>query len=417
MNRDQIGMARTWQKINNFECMKPAMKSFSVLLTLLLLGNGCALPLEPEKEQTSPKVASIEPGTLVGGVFSLGPTEPPYQSQEATWDNPDIVGVYIRLPWDSVHKGPGSFDFSVLDHELEQAVNHGKYVSLSFSAGKDDIPDWVFARGGVTPYEFQDGGSQLEAGQCGAKMTLGNPTDEAYQARYFELLRGVGEHLKTKTEWYNALAYVKISGANLFTHEFRLPNSCNPGCLCNTEVWARAGYTPEGIYAFVLNQMAVLQEVFPGKPMMFQLIQDGLPWVNDDGDYLLSNGKSSGGKLVRSAEQVEEIIARASEAYGPLFVVAHNGLQPDHTPNRWVTKAGKNGQPTAFQTTNLQDLSTPADLQTALENLWDNTSAHYVEAYERVLLEVQEQNNQLVPDSQAETNTLSEWNEKLQSRL
>lgn len=408
---------------------------------LVLILSSCSAP-EIEQE--------IEIGTsrLYPGVYSLGPAEQGweelnsgetcrdgetphfsingitlcksgefYESLESTWANPDIVGVYVRLPWDNVHEGPNRFNFSTLDHELEQAVKYGKYVSLSFSAGRGDIPEWIFEEGGVEAYEFQDGGSDLEAGQCGSRMTLGDPTDEEYQKHYFDLIRAVGEHIQERPEWFDAIAYFKISGANLYTHEFRLPKNCDAACeICNTEVWAEAGYTPEGIYQFVANQMDVIQEVLPGKPMMYQLIQDGLPWINNEGDYLQADGSSSGAPVIRSVEQVEEIIKRGSEAYGPLFVVAHDGLGTTKQPNRWVVQAGERGQPTAFQTRNLGDINTPAQLQMALENLWKNSTAHYLEAYEQIIWEIGNNDNVLVPDSESEINTLAEWNEQLQSR-
>ena len=414
-----------------------------MLFSALLL-TGCA-QIEP---------VTVEPEGLVPGIFSLGPAGDgfveetlldgrckngdlpeasagesglcaggrAYESLDSTWANPDVVGVYVRLPWESIHKAPGtkktSFNFTILDHELNQAVKHQKRVMLSFSAGKGDLPDWLFTEGGVEPLQFQDGGSKLEAGQCGSRMTLGDPTDENYQDHYFDLIRGVGEHIQAKEEWSDAVAYFKISGANLYTHEFRLPNSCDPACaVCNTEVWAKAGYTPEGIYDFVLNQMGVIQEVFPGKPMVYQLIQDGLPWVNDQGDYLMADGTSSGRPVTRSVEQVEEIIKRGSEAYGPLFVVAHNGLSSSGKPNRWVIQAGKQGQPTGFQTGNTHELTSIIELQSALENLWDNTDAHYLEAYEEILWQARQSQNTLVPDTVAEINTLGEWNERLRTRF
>ncbi|MEK7183776.1 MAG: hypothetical protein AAB776_04045, partial [Patescibacteria group bacterium] len=178
-----------------------------LMLFSALLLTGCA-QIEP---------VTVEPEGLVPGIFSLGPAGDgfveetlldgrckngdlpeasagesglcaggrAYESLDSTWANPDVVGVYVRLPWESIHKAPGtkktSFDFTILDHELNQAVKHQKRVMLSFSAGKGDLPDWLFTEGGVEPLQFQDGGSKLEAGQCGSRMTLGDPTDENYQ--------------------------------------------------------------------------------------------------------------------------------------------------------------------------------------------------------------------------------------------
>lgn len=380
-----------------------------ILLALLAVGCGSAPPVV------------IGPTDYVGGIFALGPAEGDTgYVHQSLWEDPAISGAFIRLPWDEVQTGPGTnvwdLDFSRLDHELDAAVAHGKHVSIAFSAGKDGTPEWLFTQAGVQGYDFQDGGSQLEEGKCGAKMKLGNPTDPAYQEAYFDLIQKVGEHVRTRQDWFDAVAYVKISGANLYTFEFRLPNRCEPGCVCNSQVWSEAGYTPEGIYDFFTKQMAVWQAALPGKPMVYALIQDGLPDSNAQSDYELQNGQSSGGELIRSVEQVNEIIRRASQEYGALFVVSHNGLGPDHEPNRWVTRAGKAGQPTLFQTTNLTKVQNTTDLQGTLENLWNNTDAHYLEVYQPILLEAQAQDGRLVPDTEAEVNTLIEWSEQLQSR-
>ncbi len=427
--------------------MRKNLSVLSLVMPGLFLFSGCAAV------DTAQNRVELNTEGLVKGVFSLGPAEEGlvetelskgecpngqsariksgdfglcnlgqmYESMDSTWVNPDVVGVYVRIPWDEIHVAPGaksqSFDFTILDHEFEQAVKYGKFVSLSFSAGQDDIPTWLFKEGGVEALEFQDGGSQLEPGQCGSRMTLGDPTDDKYQQHYFEMIRGVGEYINSLPEWRERLAYFKISGANLYSHEFRLPNNCDPACdICNTEVWAKAGYTPDGIYAFVLNQMDVIQEVFPGTPMVYQLIQDGLPWINNQGDYLQADGTSSGAPVTRSVEQVEEIIRLGSEQYGPLFVVAHNGLGPTGKPNRWVTKAGKDGQPTGFQTRNLSDIYTTAQLQDTFENLWDNSTGHYLEVYEQLIWLAAQNDNQLVPENKSEINTLGEWTDLLQTR-
>jgi hypothetical protein len=113
---------------------------------------------------------------------------------------------------------------------------------------------------------------------------LGNPTDEAYQKLWGNLLEQVATFVKSRADWYRALAYFKISGANLLSEENRLPKHCTPGCgVCNTEVWARAGYTPRKLYHFYNWQRQRIGELFPGKPMTYQLIQAGFPRVSDAG--------------------------------------------------------------------------------------------------------------------------------------
>ena len=67
-------------------------------------------------------------------------TGKPYSAMDSTWGDPDITGVFVRLPWSAVHKGPGEFFWDDLDREIDQAVKNGKLYSLAFQAGTDSAP-------------------------------------------------------------------------------------------------------------------------------------------------------------------------------------------------------------------------------------------------------------------------------------
>src|SRR6185295_19913598 len=115
-----------------------------------------------------------------------------------------------------------------------------------------------------TRLRFRDNGDDEES--CGSVMYLGNPTEQAYEDLWNAMLTEVATFIKSRADWYRALAYTRVSGANLFSAENRLPDHCKPGCdICNTEVWARAGYTPSKLYGFYERQEDKLAEFFPGK--------------------------------------------------------------------------------------------------------------------------------------------------------
>ncbi len=318
-------------------------------------------------------------------------------TMDATWQDPSLTGVFIRLLWNDVQVAPGtadaSFDFTVLDREMNQAVKNGKLFSLGIKAGDDGTPSWLFTNG-VTALSLQDSGSDGDEPGCGSRMTLGNPTEIAYQNRYFDLLRKVASHIKSRADWYRALAYIKPSGANLFTHENRLPKRCEPGCVCNTEVFAQNGYTPAGLYGFYQAQTDLLVSELPGKTMSYALIQDGFPRINNSGAYERSDGTSSGGALPGGTEQTQAILDNGQASHGLLFAVQHNGLNPKRTdgcltnlnapgcPNRWVLQEGREGQVTGWQTTNAEKVANPADTDSALQNALDNSQGVFVELYE-----------------------------------
>ncbi len=400
---------------------------------------------------------------------------PPFATLDSTWNDPNATGVFIRLLWNRTQLAPGtddaSFDFRELDREVEKAVRAGKLYSLAFKAGLDGTPAWMFSTppatrpagraargragrrggagrgaagaaapaaagtGGVARLSLQDGGNNGRG--CGPRMDLGNPTDPAYQRHYFDLLRKVAAHLRARSDWYRALAYIKPSGANLISHENRLPKECTPGCVCNPQVFADAGYTPSGLYDFYRRQFDLIAREFPGKAMSYALIQDGFPLVNDSGGWAQADGRSSNGRpLPRGTEQTETILKIGHDAYGARFVVQHNGLQPqppkgtcpnenDHParppyaragtgcPNHWVLRSGSDGQSiTGLQTNNASGVRTPAEVESAFENARINSDASFVEIYEERFWDVTHTNGGALPGGR----TIAEWADRFHER-
>jgi hypothetical protein len=415
---------------------------------------------------------SAGPVLARAGDDALCATGTPFGAMESTWSDPQATGVFIRLLWNRTHIAPGSadasFDFTELDREVEQAVRHGKLYSLGFKAGVDGTPAWIFstppaaaapgrgerggragrgaarrgagepststaapaaATGGVTRLTFQDAMNGGGRG-CGQQMDLGSPTDPMFQKHYFDLLTKVAAHLRARSDWYRALAYIKPSGANLISHENRLPNGCQAGCICNTQVFAEAGYTPARLYDFYRQQFALLAREFPDKPMSYALIQDGFPLATDAGGWEQANRQSSDGRpLPRGAVQTETILEIGQAAHKTRFVVQHNGLQPQPPagtcpnenrhparppyaavgtgcPNRWVLRAGADGDHvTGYQTNNAQGVSNPAELQSALSNAWVNSDASFVEVYEERFWEATRAGGAVPPGGR----TLGQW--------
>jgi len=366
----------------------------------------------------------------------LCPTGANYATMDWTWQNPNLTGVFIRLRWDEVNSAPGVYDWTVMDREIEKAVRNGKLYNLSFKAGLGGTPSWIFnpAIAGanvVKRLHFQDDGPGDE---CGIPLDLGSPADPNYRKLFFDLWKAAAQRIRSHNAWFRALAYVKPSGANLFTHENRLPKHCLSNCtICNPQVWAEQGsYTPDALYEFYSEQTAMLAAAFPDKDMSYQLIQDGFPLVNNNGEYKAPLTLP----LPRGAEQTETILMRGGREHGLRFVVQHNGLQPkpqDRTPprpacpnegihpavppfgevgsgcpNRWVLQAGAAGQVTGFQTENAsKNVSNPIELESTLQNAWDNSDAIFVEIYEQRFWEAEVGGPVLNPN--ASGRTIGDW--------
>lgn len=407
------------------ELTGPMPQAVSGIFTLSPLERGFAV--EPAKSLC----ANGQPPSAVAGgdMLCRSATAPVGATQDTTWQDPALTGVFIRLLWNEIHIAPGtadaSFDFTILDREISKAVKNGKVYSLAIKAGDDATPAWLFANG-VTALQLQDSGSDEGTG-CGSRMTLGNPTEVTYQNHYFDLLRKVAGHIKSRTDWYRALAYIKPSGANLFTHENRLPKRCSPGCVCNPQVFAQNGYTPAGLYAFYQAQTALLAAEYPGKTMVYALIQEGFPRVSNDGAYETSSGASSGGALPGGTEQTQSILNNGQATHGLLFAVAHNGLGPKSAegclsnvnrqgcPNKFVLLEGLEGQVTGWQTNNSEKVGNPAETDSAMQNATSNSQGIYVELYEDRFWEAVRQPNGIVSPG-GSGKTLRQWGDDLHGR-
>jgi Beta-galactosidase len=364
-----------------------------------------------------------------------GPANAPLQE---ILDSDAIVGVLLRFEWDEIEIALGVYDWSVLDREVDRVAKAGKHYSLAFKAAKAGTPDWLFTDLGLSELRLQDGGSH--GGGCGFEMSLGNPATPLYGERYRMFLSAAAEHLKENPAWYRALAYVKPSGANLITHENRLPNSCDPACpVCNTAVWAADGYTPAGLYAFYQEQFQAIADAFSEKAMSYMLIQAGFPRVTDATDYLGCTAGCDPTNIPGGVEQTEEILAIGAGDHGALFVVQHNGLSEKPTgaaacpndgihpatgpfaaagtgcPNPYVLRAGEDGQVTGFQTVNRSQVDTLAALDATFLNALDNSDAVFVEAYESLLWEAIETGGALDPGA-ATPRTLLDWTSELDQR-
>ena len=222
---------------------------------------------------------------------------------DSTYQSNNVTGVFIKPLWRDLNPSYQHYEFeSVIGPEIDKAVRNGKLYSLAIRAGRHGTPDsnlstdpapnnpndqnnpWYVGAArnqpgsDVTRLHFRDGGSdQSDGEQVRIKyMDLGNPTEPTYQTHYLEMLHELSVWLKQRADRYRALGYIKPSGANLFTDENRLPNSCEDNiigadtghpCFCNTRIFAYHGYTRAGLRAFYAAQIQQLDVDFPTKAL------------------------------------------------------------------------------------------------------------------------------------------------------
>lgn len=417
-------------------------------------------------EQTTACVAPHEEMTTrtVDGVFwylcsNPQPAEAEYQTtMNSTWTNPAITGVFIRLKWSDLQTSPTTYDDTILLREVDQAVANGKLYSIGIKSGAegDATPAWLFepapAGAGLTPVTLD--WNEDSTSCSSAPHDYGDPTDATYRQLYLDMLSHVASVLKLNSARWRSLAYVKLSGANSRSAENRLPNGCKAGCICNNQKWADAGYTPTELQRFYTDQMERIRSDFPGKSMSYSLIQDGFPRVNDDLCYLNETNTKIcpvgiNTRMVGPFDQTQAIIDHARSTYGDDVAIAHLGMgpKPDFSnpvqfaagtgcplplapdgssvygpngvasgcPNKWATDVGVVGGLTHFQTNHAPQVETPAQLASALDNMWSNSNSAMLEIYEAQAWKASD----AILDPTlplARQRTLAEWNQRLHDR-
>jgi hypothetical protein len=322
---------------------------------------------------------TIPPGTYLHGLLS------------STYENPDITGVVLRMNWNALQyddNGTIRERWEHLDRELERAIAHGKLVTLDVRAGMYGTPDWIFedylrrrsehaapwcttrncsftsahpSAGRVEALEFVDYYGKVPPGTgCGNPIRIGNIGDVDYRNLYKDFIARFAAHVASDTRWFQVVAHVKTSGANLQTSEAELPHHCSDEhtnkakhyedpkasfasqygdrvldvfktldadgvtrttaeCKCNPKTWYDAGYTPQKLYdyyAFVEQQ--ILTSFFGRKSLGYQLLQDGFPRVNAAGgsyfgDHLYSEDLVVSSVHVNPEEPTDVLVNRGYE--------------------------------------------------------------------------------------------------------
>lgn len=358
------------------------------------------------------------------GIFALSPEDAPNATPDVAWQSTNIAGTFIRMRWNDVHLGTNRFNWTDMDREIDKAVVNGKVYSLGFKAGSSGTPQWIF---NSTSNDLPV--TKLDFGFRTGELTnfIGSPMETNYWRQYSNLLYATAAHLRANNARYRALAYIKPSGANLHTHENRLPNETN-----DLPTWASAGhYTPSGLYQFYRQQEALLAAEFPDKDMSYALIQAGFPLINEFGEYAGQSAPTNHA-LPAGTEQTETLLYFGRTNYGTRFVVQHNGLQdkpatncpcegvhPNNCgnlalalgapgcPNRWVIKEGQAGQVTGFQTVNY--LTNLTLVESALTNDWASTDGIFLEIYLNAALPA---TTNAFPSGR----TLGDWDEQFHQR-
>lgn len=133
---------------------------------------------------------------------------------------PFVQGILVRVGWEYLEPSDDTYNWQILDDQIDRAKQYGKKISLGIPSGIL-IPQWVFTNGAqrlVTSSPFND--------------TIAIPWDTYYLNKWTEFISEVGNRYENDT--VIQLVYISHSTANGM--EMQLPRTTTPTLTA-------AGYT------------------------------------------------------------------------------------------------------------------------------------------------------------------------------
>lgn len=125
---------------------------------------------------------------------------------------PFVQGILVRVGWNILEPADDTYDWALIDTQINRARQYGKKVSLGIGSGIM-IPQWVF-----------DGGAQRLVSTSPINDTLAVPWDAFYLTKWKELISALGSRYQNDTTIQ--LVYITHSTANGF--EMQLPRVVTP---------------------------------------------------------------------------------------------------------------------------------------------------------------------------------------------
>jgi Beta-galactosidase len=135
------------------------------------------------------------------GIYYLTPVEGVRQTNLRSldaWDNPNIVGVALRVAWAEVEHAPGQFNWSYLDEAIRIAGAKKKLVGVSVIAGIHS-PSWVF-------------GSAKLLELMGRDAKHGNAMPAPWDSNYLDAWKAFVRALGARYDGNPVIGYVTASG-------------------------------------------------------------------------------------------------------------------------------------------------------------------------------------------------------------
>ncbi|HPF40882.1 MAG TPA: beta-galactosidase [Phycisphaerae bacterium] len=173
---------------------------------------------------------------------------------------PFVDGTLVRVLWADLEPAPGVFDWTILDAELQRAIDNDTQVSLGIVCGATGEPDWLYQPAGAAPaaeaFEFFFR-CNPEIEPCVAeRMPL--PWDGRFLDEWTAFIAALGQRYNDHPQ----ITLVHMTSATANGFEMQLPSTPT-----DTQNWNAAGYTTALHVASWETIIDAFAAAFPDKPL------------------------------------------------------------------------------------------------------------------------------------------------------
>ena len=264
---------------------------------------------------------------------------------DSVYQVPYIDGVIVMGLWNQIEPSAGTYNWTVVDHEINRAVASHKKIVIDVTAGAF-APAWLYQAPYNVPHDtFLWGPHNGQYNGTCSPYVLPAPWDSQYDQAYASMMSVYSAHLKSIPGAYAAVSRVRITGADTLTDELHL-------AFCTTsnglQQWQALGYTPDKMIAGGEALMSAVNSAFPDKMLSLSIIQSNdLPYINNAGQIVTPSDPT----FVDVKQSLIDYALSSASGFSHRFAVQWNGFQSggyDAAPA--VLAAGKAGAVVGWQT-------------------------------------------------------------------
>ncbi|HTT82419.1 MAG TPA: hypothetical protein VMF67_02965 [Rhizomicrobium sp.] len=262
------------------------------------------------------------------------------------YSTPYINGIMVSALWYQIEPSPGTYDWSLVDAEVNAAVASGKYISIGVTAGMY-TPTWLYSAPYNVPYgNFMWGAHSGTRKHACEPVTVPVPWDSNYLQAYGTMIQALSNHLQSIQGAYNLVTRVKLTGANTATDELHLAYCSDTE---GPQTWQALGYTPNLMYAAGQSLMQSVNTAFPDQLLDLNIIENGgLPPINNEGEIVSKKSKT----YVNVEWNLITWALSSASGFNTRFGVQWNAFNSNtaNDPPQMVLDAGRQGAVMGWQT-------------------------------------------------------------------